>query len=1114
MSKLKLILISTAVLLFVYLTHPLSPVRQEKLKEKMNLRKPVKLDEETMIKIAIAQLTQGFGESFKYLRELEAGKYRMKKNSEYTLIEVLNQEGNIKDSFKLNYITSTEGIVSLVLNEEDYQQLISFKNKSKVRENELPSNFPEVFNNILWDQEILRYDEEYTLGKIFNRVIALDKTVNQYELGSVVFYDIDDGILIPYDDGQGAKLLISDGGWSSIMQFDARNTTQINSYGSFGTGNNNFIFNNGITFGRSYSQGDDVIYPVYIADVGNNRIILIDYVINEDNGAGYFNSSTFSVFVDNLKSPFDISYFFATQDANDKLWVSEASARQPALTCISKSGEIVQRVKGYKYGTSGDSLLKEFSLPRLCTYNSFGALVFIDNKRNVVVPCKLDTNGFATIYTNQNGDTIIQSYIELITFPQDYPVTSVNIQRTSYGTGWYPYLWITTKNEGNNIAMVHAFALNSNANWAYLGSADRPRNTSYYFRDLTNTFSTNHYFDFFTSEIWTDAYGLRRFLPFIEIRDDYVESYCIDSTDRLLWKAGFTNECWIKVWAERKVNSTTWEQVAIKEIEGSVKPPNTYEAVIWRLKGYTAISGEDPIDIKLNIPLKDYVLGGSVRLHARLYPEYFDYNNLNQYDQYIPRDYEVDVLKTCLPKPGGCPFLYVRDENLDYTVDNNLLHRSEFTPGDITDVYKLQVTPSTSDNKVEVYLVENEDDLGYIGQVKMYAVDYPDDKRLAITEDNQIVVYDSVTVKAADTVLLNGNDITPKVHYHQPNTPVDGSAGDYLLAKFNYLTPLVRNNKNKDVRGNSKSSQINDAKTGRNENTSKDSQSNNKDRQSNNERAKSIVPQGWLPKTSSREGGFPIAFIAELRNVTNPVPGVKDTAGYLTAYSITGSLFSSPFARRELSSVVVLSLFASGDLVDSLEIDWQSAYNLKKLGIATLDYNNFTAREMSLAEGKYITLTVDSNITTILTSIDGEYGEVNSSALLKLQFDASQLPPISSNYKREYVIEVTGNYVNGDGDSPLRVKTELPLTYRLSQNYPNPFNPITKINYELPKNSRVNLVVYDILGREVIRLVNNEVKEAGRYTATFDALNFASGVYFYRIEAGNFVQSRKMVLIK
>jgi len=89
----------------------------------------------------------------------------------------------------------------------------------------------------------------------------------------------------------------------------------------------------------------------------------------------------------------------------------------------------------------------------------------------------------------------------------------------------------------------------------------------------------------------------------------------------------------------------------------------------------------------------------------------------------------------------------------------------------------------------------------------------------------------------------------------------------------------------------------------------------------------------------------------------------------------------------------------------------------------------------------------------------------------------------------------------------------LPKVYKLSQNYPNPFNPVTKINYELPSDGKVKLIIYDILGREVKSLVN-EFKSAGRYTVEFNGSYLSSGIYFYRIEIGNFKQVKKMVLIK
>ena len=90
---------------------------------------------------------------------------------------------------------------------------------------------------------------------------------------------------------------------------------------------------------------------------------------------------------------------------------------------------------------------------------------------------------------------------------------------------------------------------------------------------------------------------------------------------------------------------------------------------------------------------------------------------------------------------------------------------------------------------------------------------------------------------------------------------------------------------------------------------------------------------------------------------------------------------------------------------------------------------------------------------------------------------------------------------------------ELPQEFLLSQNYPNPFNPSTKINYELPVDSDVTLMVYDVLGREVATLVS-ELKTAGTYSVTFDAGRLSSGIYFYRIKAGDFQQIQKMMLIK
>jgi hypothetical protein len=123
----------------------------------------------------------------------------------------------------------------------------------------------------------------------------------------------------------------------------------------------------------------------------------------------------------------------------------------------------------------------------------------------------------------------------------------------------------------------------------------------------------------------------------------------------------------------------------------------------------------------------------------------------------------------------------------------------------------------------------------------------------------------------------------------------------------------------------------------------------------------------------------------------------------------------------------------------------------------------------------------------------------------------------SGYYVRADAIVLNEVYTPGMGVE--KINSLLPVDFALSQNYPNPFNPSTTIEFALPRAAKVSLVVYDILGREVTRLMNNDVKEAGYYRMQWNSTNLfgtsvATGVYFYRITAGSFVQTKKMLLLK
>lgn len=113
--------------------------------------------------------------------------------------------------------------------------------------------------------------------------------------------------------------------------------------------------------------------------------------------------------------------------------------------------------------------------------------------------------------------------------------------------------------------------------------------------------------------------------------------------------------------------------------------------------------------------------------------------------------------------------------------------------------------------------------------------------------------------------------------------------------------------------------------------------------------------------------------------------------------------------------------------------------------------------------------------------------------------------------------EGSGTYIYTVSSEPfVAVEQEdntTPTEFRLQQNYPNPFNPSTIINYSVPENGLVTLSIYDVLGNEISKLINEE-KSAGNYHVQFDASNKTSGIYFYQLKAGTYLETKKMILIK
>ncbi len=115
-----------------------------------------------------------------------------------------------------------------------------------------------------------------------------------------------------------------------------------------------------------------------------------------------------------------------------------------------------------------------------------------------------------------------------------------------------------------------------------------------------------------------------------------------------------------------------------------------------------------------------------------------------------------------------------------------------------------------------------------------------------------------------------------------------------------------------------------------------------------------------------------------------------------------------------------------------------------------------------------------------------------------------------THYYRLKQIDFEGSFTYSE---VVEVNVGLPTEFALQQNYPNPFNPTTKIHYSVPADGFVNIAVYNLLGENVTNIVNS-IQKAGSYEVTFDATNFTSGMYLYRMESGDFVSVRKMMILK
>jgi hypothetical protein len=228
-----------------------------------------------------------------------------------------------------------------------------------------------------------------------------------------------------------------------------------------------------------------------------------------------------------------------------------------------------------------------------------------------------------------------------------------------------------------------------------------------------------------------------------------------------------------------------------------------------------------------------------------------------------------------------------------------------------------------------------------------------------------------------------------------------------------------------------------------------------------------VVQGDTIPGSTVRAAGMPVGVTAQYYHVsTGPIP-----------------------------IPVELISFTASLIEPNVVLNWQTATETNNLGF---EIQRKIIQEE--ATGEWIIIGFKEGVGTTSKTQQYSYYDV-----------VGGIQAASFSYRLKQ-IDYDGSYKFSE-EVLVENSTKLPKEFNLSQNYPNPFNPSTKIEFKLPHKSFVTLKVFDVLGNEIATLVNEE-KPSGSYEVEFDASKLPSGIYFYRIQAGSFVETKKMLLLR
>ena len=223
---------------------------------------------------------------------------------------------------------------------------------------------------------------------------------------------------------------------------------------------------------------------------------------------------------------------------------------------------------------------------------------------------------------------------------------------------------------------------------------------------------------------------------------------------------------------------------------------------------------------------------------------------------------------------------------------------------------------------------------------------------------------------------------------------------------------------------------------------------------------------------------------------TGNLTGFKLYCGATAAGDLNNLFFNSLEIRNTTPLPVELTSFSASVKNKSVNLVWHTATEINNYGF------EIEKRQSSIANSQW-----------------SKVGFVNGNGNSNSANEYSYTDKTVTSGKYTYRLKQIDNDGQYEYSKEVEVDLGKPTTFALNQNYPNPFNPSTSIQYSLVGSQYVSLKVFNVLGKEVALLVN-EKQEPGTYTVDFTSANLSGGAYFYRLQAGEFVQTKKMILLK